>query len=439
MRLRLAALSLAMLLPSLGTSISNVALPTMAKDFAAAPAQVQWVVIAYLLTLTAAIVGAGRIGDLWGRRRVLLLGVALFMAASAVAAFTTGLWALVGLRAVQGLAAAAITALSMGLVADLVPKEATGRAMGLLGTVSAVGTALGPSLGGVLIAGFGWPAVYVALALAGGVTLALGLTVLPADAAPRHVRFDRAGTLVLAGTLAAYAWAMTVNLQAFWLALVGFGTFVWIEGRAKAPLLDLKAMTEPVLARGLLALSLISAVVMATLVVGPFYLSRVLGLSPLGMGLAMSVGPGVAALTGRPAGGLIDRHGAGLVGRIGVIAVILGSAAMAVLPGLFGLPGYLGSLMVITGGYALFQTANTTQVMRTAPPERRGLTSALLGLARNLGLITGASGMAALFNQAPGETGLTMTFALSSLLAASALALVWPIRDAQMLRTRGET
>jgi MFS family permease len=435
MRLRLAALSLAMLLPSLGTSISNVALPTMAKDFAAAPAQVQWVVIAYLLTLTAAIVGAGRIGDLWGRRRVLLLGVALFMAASAVAAFTTGLWALVGLRAVQGLAAAAITALSMGLVADLVPKEATGRAMGLLGTVSAVGTALGPSLGGVLIAGFGWPAVYVALALAGGVTLVLGLVVLPADLAPRKTRFDLAGTLVLAGTLAAYAWAMTISLQALWLVLVGFGSFVWVESRAKASLLDLKALTEPALARGLPALTLISAVVMATLVVGPFYLSRVLGLSPLAMGLALSVGPGVAALTGRPAGGLIDRHGAGLVGRVGLIAVTLGSAAMAVLPGLFGLPGYLGSLTVITGGYALFQTANTTQVMRAAPAERRGVTSALLGLARNLGLITGASGMAVLFNQAPGETGLTVTFALASLLAASALALVWPIRDAQTLRT----
>lgn len=421
--LRLAALSLAVLLPSLGTSIGNVALPAMARGFGVAPVQVQWVVIAYLLSMTATIVGAGRLGDLCGRRRVLILGVGLFAVTAVAGALAQSLWVLVALRALQGLAAAATMALSLALVSDSVPKDRIGRAMGLLGTVSAVGTALGPSLGGALVAAFGWPSVFLALAAVALATLGMVMATLPADPKSRPVAFDLPGTLLLAGTLAAYAWAMTVDGRAAWLALSGLIGFLWREGRAPAPVVDLRLLRNPVLASGLAAIGLISTVVMATLVVGPFYLSQVLGLSPLAMGLAMSVGPGVAALTGRPAGGLIDRHGAARIGRFGLVAVLLGSVAMVIAPRVLGLTGYLGSLIVITAGYALFQGANNTQVMQASPAEERGVTAALLGLARNLGLISGASGMAAVFNQARGETGLSMTFAVAATLAGVALAL----------------
>lgn len=438
--LRLTALSMAILLPSLGTSIANVALPEMATAFGVSPRDVQWVVIAYLLTLTAFIVGAGRLGDLLGRRRVLVAGVALFMAASAAGVVTQSLWVLVALRALQGLAAAAMLSLSMALVGDMVPKERTGRAMGLLGTVSAVGTALGPTLGGALVAGFGWPAVFAALASASLVTLVFSLAVLPAEAAPRKsANFDLAGTAILSLTLAAYALtttlgarpSVTAGLAA--VAIAGLLAFLWVETRAAAPLVDLSLLKTPVLARGLPALLLISTVVMATLVVGPFYLSQVLGLSPMATGLAMSVGPGVAALGGRPAGGLIDRHGAGRIGRVGLVGVLVGSGLMTVLPAILGIAGYLGGLVLITAGYALFQTANNTMVMQAAPAERRGLTSALLGLARNLGLISGASGMAAVFSHASAlsgttndQAGLTATFVVATLLAAVALALLRP-------------
>lgn len=437
---RLAALSLAILLPSLGTSIANVALPEMVTAFGASPPEVQWVVIAYLLTLTAFIVGAGRLGDLLGRRRVLVAGIALFTAASAVAVVTQSLWALVALRGSQGLAAAAMVSLSMALVGDMVPKERTGRAMGLLGTVSAVGTALGPTLGGALVAGFGWPAVFAALAAASLFTLAFCLAVLPAETAARKpVRFDLTGTAALSLTLAAYALTLTLDAPGTITAgltataLAGLLAFLWIEARTTAPLVDLSLLKTAALARGLPALGLISTVVMATLVVGPFYLSQVLGLSPTATGLTMSVGPGIAALCGRPAGVLIDRHGAGRIARLGLVAVLVGSGLMTVLPAGLGLVGYLASLVLITAGYALFQTANNTTVMQAAPAERRGVTSALLGLARNLGLISGASGMAAVFSHsrdlvgaADGQAGLMATFAVATLLAAIALALLRP-------------
>lgn len=133
---QLPALALAMLLPSLGTSIANVALPALQTAFAASFSDVQWVVLAYLLAVTL-IVGAGRLGDLYGRRPLLLLGVALFSLASAGAAVAPNLWVLVAARAVQGLGAATTMALTVALVGDIVPRERIGSAIGLLGIVSA--------------------------------------------------------------------------------------------------------------------------------------------------------------------------------------------------------------------------------------------------------------------------------------------------------------
>ena len=190
-RWALASLSLSMLLSSLGTSIANVALPTLAQAFAASFQEVQWVVLAYLLAITTLIVSVGRLGDIIGRRRLLLAGIALFTAASVLCGAAPTLWLLVAARAAQGLGAAVMMALTMAFVGETVPKERTGSAMGLLGTMSAIGTALGPSLGGVLIAGFGWRAIFLVNLPLGLLTFVLACRYLPADR--RTPKADRAG------------------------------------------------------------------------------------------------------------------------------------------------------------------------------------------------------------------------------------------------------
>jgi MFS family permease len=159
-RWALASLALSVLLSSLGTSIANVALPSLAEAFNASFQAVQWIVIAYLLAITTLIVSAGRLGDIFGRRRLLLIGISLFTLASLLCGMAPTLWLLIAARALQGLGAAIMMALAMAFVGETVPKEKTGSAIGLLGTMSAIGTALGPSLGGVLIAGPGWPAIF---------------------------------------------------------------------------------------------------------------------------------------------------------------------------------------------------------------------------------------------------------------------------------------
>ena len=246
-RWALAGLSLSMLLSSLGTSIANVALPTLAQAFTASFQEVQWIVLAYLLAITTLIVSVGRLGDIIGRRRLLLAGIFLFTAASVLCGVAPTLWLLIAARAAQGLGAAVMMALTMAFVGETVPKAKTGSAMGLLGTMSAIGTALGPSLGGVLIAGLGWRAIFLVNVPLGILTLLLAHRYLPVDQRkPKTDRagFDHVGTLLLALTLAAYALAMTIgrgsfgplNMALLLAAAFGVGLFVRAEARAASPL-----------------------------------------------------------------------------------------------------------------------------------------------------------------------------------------------------------
>ena len=435
-RWALASLSLSMLLSALGTSIANVGLPTLAQVFEASFQQVQWIVLAYLLAITTLIVSVGRLGDLTGRRRLLLGGIGVFTLASALCGLAPTLGLLIGARVLQGLGAAIMMALTMAFVSETVPKERTGSAMGLLGTMSAIGTAMGPSLGGLLIGGFGWRAMFLMMLPLGLVTLLLAYRYLPADQRKADTvgsGFDPLGSLLLGLTLGAYALAMTLgrghfgplNIALLLVTCVGVGLFIRVEARVAAPLIRLGMFRDPQLSASLAMSLLVTTVIMTTLVVGPFYLARALGLDAVGVGLVLSVGPLVAALAGVPAGRMADRFGARRMTLAGLIALGLGCFTLSVLPRTFGIAGYLAPMVIITLGYAVFQTANNTVVMSNVAPDRRGLVSALLNLSRNLGLITGASVLGAVFalasnsidiNAAPPEavaSGMRVTFVVA--------------------------
>lgn len=445
MRWALASLALCVLLSSLGTSIANVALPNLAAAFDASFQAVQWIVLAYLLAITTLIVSAGRLGDIVGRRRLLIAGILLFTTASLLCAIAPTLWLLIAARALQGLGAASMMALTMAFVGDTVAKEKTGSAIGLLGTMSAIGTALGPSLGGILIAGFGWRTIFFINLPLGALTLFLAHRYLPVDqrkARTESAGFDTPGTLLLALTLAAYALAMTsghgrfgpLNMALLLAACFGVGLFVLVEKRSASPLISMAMFRRRELSASLTASALVSTVMMATLVVGPFYLSRTLGLDAARVGLVLSVGPLVAALSAAPAGRLADRLGSQRVTVFGLTGMGAGACTLALLPDSFGIAGYIAPIVLMTASYALFQTANNTAVMSDASPDQRGAVSGMLNLSRNLGLITGASVMGAVFAcgsatsdvatapPAAVATGMRITFAVAASLIVVALA-----------------
>jgi MFS family permease len=433
----LASLCLTMLMPSLDTSIANAGLPVLARALGAGFAHMQWVVLAYLLAITSSIVAAGRLGDLFGHRRVLMSGIALFTAASLACGVAGSLSMLVVARATQGLGAAAMLALAVAVVGDTVPKERTGRAMGLLGTMSAIGTTLGPSLGGVLTTALGWRSIFLVNVPLGLVAFWLAWRRLPAARpapSPARPDVDVAGTGLLALTLAAYALAMTARLpQLLAMAAGGLAIFFAVEARAMSPLVQLATLRQARVGPSLAASALVAAVIMTTLVVGPFYLAHALALPPATVGFVLSVGPLVSALTGAPAGRLVDRLGTTRVVFGGLAAMLLGALGLALVPVAGGVPAYLAALVVMTLGYAMFQPANNTALMAGVAAGRRGVVSGLLNLSRNLGLITGASAMGAVFASAAGDTapagaaaaarGLHAAFGVAAALIGLALAV----------------
>ncbi|MFB9978223.1 MFS transporter [Mesorhizobium kowhaii] len=407
-RWALASLSLATLLSSLGTSIASVGLPSLMQNFGASFQSVQWVVLAYLLAITTLIVSAGRLADMFGRRPLLLGGIALFTLASVLCGLAPTLWLLIAARAVQGLGAALMMALTLAFVAETVSKAKTGSAMGLLGAMSAIGTTLGPSLGGILIAGFGWRAIFLVNAPLGVLTFALAYRALPARSKAAQTaqgKFDAVGTALLALTLAAYALAMTLgrgdfgalNIGLLIAAGIGVALFATVQMKVKNPLIQLASFRDLQLSASLAMSLIVATVMMATLVVAPFYLSRALGLDAAMVGVVLSTGPLVSTLAALLAGRLTDRFGAHRMMVAGLLSLATGTFLLSLAMTKLGIASYVVPITVTCIGYALFQTSNNAAVMTGVGAGERGVVSGLLNLSRNLGLITGASLMGAVF------------------------------------------
>ena len=383
-------LSLSMLLASLGTSIANITLPDLAKAFSAPFAEVQGVVVSYLAALTISVVIAGRLGDLYGLKRMQLAGLILFAMASLLSAAAPDLPLLMAARAVQGIGAAFLMTISMALMRETASEARIGRAMGLLGTVSALGTALGPSLGGALIPLAGWRGIFWVQVPLASLALILAIATLPVDRARGKVR--PAGML---------------------------------------------AVMEKRLLPNLIVNIVVAAVMMTTLVVGPFYLGLALGLTPAVVGLVMSVGPVISIVSGVPSGRLVDAWGARAVLSIGLALLAAGAFLLAILPQILDVAGYIAAIIVLTPGYQLFQAANNTAALADVPKERRGTASGLLGLSRNIGLMSGASLMGAVFAYGAGtedfihaapeaiSAGMRLTFLLAGGLMLSAMAVIF--------------
>lgn len=394
-----AALYLALLgsalLASLSTSIANIALPTLAEAFFAPFAHVQAVVVAYLVTMTLAVVVAGRLGDRFGLRLMLIAGLLIFAVASTLSAVAGSLGVLIGARALQGIGGALMMTTAMALMRQAAADQQVGRAMGLLGTVSAIGTALGPSLGGFLIASFGWQSIFWVQALLAGVTLVLAC-LATAESGPPEVGAERP-----------------------WFAL----------DRRLAPHLVING--------------LVSAVMMTTLVVGPFYLSLGLGLNAPQVGLVMAAGPLIAIASGVPSGRLVDAwgHRRMVLGGLGLMFV--GVILLAFLPHLAGVIGFVAAILALTPGYQLFQAANNTAALLGTTRQRRGSVAGWLGFSRNIGLIAGAWLMGAVFawvvgttelsnaNAASIDAGMRLTFVAAACLIGLALGIALRSRQSK--------
>jgi EmrB/QacA subfamily drug resistance transporter len=395
----LAAVMLGTILGPIDASIVNIVLPTIARSFSASLAAAQWVPMIYLVTAGSLILFFGRLGDIWGYRRVFLSGLVGFVAASVLCAAAPTLHALVGFRALQGLAAGMMTSVPLAILTGTFPAADRGRVIGLFAGSISVGLAVGPSLGGFLAAAFGWRAAFLVNLPVGLAAFAFARRVLP-EFRGEPGRVDAPGALAVLGTLSTFLLSVNRIQQdgvdavaaALLLAAVLLGAaFVAIERRAPQPLLDLRLFRSAALGLGCLAAVLNFMAQYVVVFVTPFFLSRVLHEEPARVGLVLTVFPLTVLSVAPLAGALSD--------RIGTVALAVGGSSVCALACLLFVarPEGGGNLPVILGlvvfglGTGTFQSPNNSAVMGAAPREHLGVVSSLLGTSRSVGMVLGVA------------------------------------------------
>jgi EmrB/QacA subfamily drug resistance transporter len=385
-------------------SVVNVGLPAIGRSLGAGAADLQWVVNAYLLPLSALLLLGGGLGDRFGRRGMLIAGVAIFGAGSALCAVAPNVAALLAARALQGLGAALLLPNSLAILGGAFSGEARGRAVGTWSAASAAAAAIGPVLGGWMIDTIGWRAIFlINLPLAAAAILMAVLFVR----APRRMGdpapLDVAGALLASVSLAALTWGLTVGAgRAGWtlsaMAAVAAGAallagFLWVEkaagDQAMMPL-ALFASSEFV---GLSILTtLLYGALGALLVLVPYLLIQAMGFSGTAAGAALLPFPIVLALSSRAMGGIAGRVGSRLPLTIGPAIVAAGFfLLLRVQPGADYWTGLLPAMLVISLGMAGAVAPLTTAVLTAVDAPHMGSASGLnSAVARTGGLIATA-------------------------------------------------
>jgi EmrB/QacA subfamily drug resistance transporter len=385
-----------------------VALPTLARYFDASLATVQWIPLAYLLVITTLVLGAARVGDLYGRKRVYLAGLGLFTAASLLCGLAPGVGWLVGFRALQGLGAVFVSALGAAIIAQTFPANERGRALGVISSCVTLGIALGPSVGGVIIDLASWRWMFLVNIPVGLAAMTIVGKVIPhLPGAPARVRFDWVGTLLFAAALSSFSFGLTFGQrQGFGtmlpLALLGLSgalllAFLLIETQVDGPILDLKLFVNRPFSAGL-AMGCLAFVVMgSSSFMMPFLLETVLRLPIVEVGLLMAISPITGALTAPVSGALADRFGPRWVSLAGLLLMACACSLLASLDDQASIGRFALSVVPLGMGMGLFSAANNSGVMNSVARERLSIASALLSLARTLGQSTGVPLAASLF------------------------------------------
>ncbi len=415
-------LALGITLAVLDSAVANVALPAIARQFHESAAQSIWVISSYQLVIAVLLLPFASLGDLIGYRRIYLFGLTVFTASSLACAMSDNLIELTMARVAQGLGAAALMSVNIALVRLIFPRSMLGRGVSLNATVVAVGSALGPTIASAVLAVASWRWLFAINVPLGIVAVTLGFRYLPAS--PRRSgNFDFKSALLNIVTFGAlllglnsYAHAVAGGLTAVELliaVLVG-AVFVKRELRQPRPLLPLDLLARPLFALSIATSFFSFTAQMLAFVCLPFYLQQVLGKSQVETGLLMTPWPAVIILVAPLSGVLSDHYPPGLLGAVGLILMGIGLAALAMLspnPQTWSILWRTGLCGV---GFGLFQSPNNKTILASAPPERSGGASGMLGTARLFGQTVGAALVALLFNLF-GQHGTVVALAAASL------------------------
>ncbi|GAB2857666.1 MFS transporter [Pseudoduganella ginsengisoli] len=399
------AVAIAVTMAVLDTAIVNVALPSMSRDLGSTPAQAVWIVNAYQLAITIALLPLASVGDSLGYKKVYWCGLALFSTASCACAYAPTLPVLACARAVQGLGAAGIMSVNIALVRYIFPKAQLGVGMGYSSLVVAVSSAAGPSVAAAILSLANWQWLFLVNVPLGALALVVAARALPKTPASRHP-FDVAGAALNALTFGLLIGGLNTLSEVqggrqaaamLVLALLFGVVFVRRELRRPVPMLPVDLLRMPVFALSLVtSIGSFAAQTMAGIAL-PFYFEHTLGQTAVATGLLMTPWPVMTALVAPMAGRLSDRFPPARLACVGLLVMALGLAS---LPMLGAAPSYvdLGWRLGLCGvGFGLFQSPNNRVIVGSAPRSRSGGASGLQSMGRLLGQSLGAVAVAVIF------------------------------------------
>ncbi len=421
------AASLALVMSVLDANIVNVVLPTLSKEFGTSPSLTIWVMNAYQLAITISLLSFSSLGDIFGYRKVFLSGITLFCITSLICALSTSFWMLTIARVLQGFGASAITSVNTAQLRTIYPRQYLGRGMGINAMVVAVSAVAGPSVASAILSLGSWHWLFAINIPLGLLALGMGIKFLPKGEKRQNRKFDKISAVANALTFGLLIYSMEgfahhENMNLLWiqLALLAFvGTYyVRRQLRREAPLLPVDLLKIPIFSLSVLTSICSFTAQMLALVSLPFYLQNVLGRTDIATGLLLTPWPVATLFTAPLAGYLVEKIHAGLLGCVGMLIFGTGLYLLATLSS--PTDGAIIWRMAVCGaGFGLFQTPNNSTIMSSAPTNRSGGASGMIGTARLLGQTLGATLVALLFSLAPQGKSNT-----SSLLVGAAFAVV---------------
>jgi len=432
----IAACAISMLIVQMDWFALNLALPAIARDFDVPTTNLQWVISGYMLAIGALMVASGRLADMFGRRRMIVIGLTVFLVLSAICGAAQSEDWLIVARVVQGVGAALIFPISIAVVSSAFTDERQGRAIGVVLAFSAVGTALGPFVGGFFAEHVSWRGVFfvnIPFCLAAIFLMLRYVKETRDEHAERGV--DVPGMLCVTGGLVAisyavdkgqdWGWTSAATLGTIAVGIILLGLFVVVESRVRAPLVDLALFRNRPFVVVTLAGSLSNVVYCFVAVFSALYLQQARGLSPLESGvvfLALSAGAGGASYY---AGRLSERFPAD---RLMAVGMLVSAVGIVVLTSVSSLWIYTPVFFVCGIGVGLGWALTNVATQAVVPPEASGAAS---GVALTSLVMLGAVGVAI------GATALELISGSATTASSDTDAIDWVLRAGAVLALIG--
>jgi EmrB/QacA subfamily drug resistance transporter len=412
-RWALVAVALATFMTYLDNNIVNVAIPDIQRELGLSTAGIEWVVSGYILTFAGLLLAGGRLADAFGRRRLFLIGLAVFTASSLLAGFAEGATTLIAARALQGIGAAAVTPTTLAIIsATFTDPRARNAAVGIWGGVGALALAVGPVLGGLLTQHVAWEWIFWINVPVGVATMALGVWAITESREEEARRLDLSGLGLSTLTLFALTWALieghgrgwtsTGILAAFGVAAASALAFVVIEGRVQQPMVDVGLFRQREFTGGIVALMLWAFGLFGIYFFTSLYLQGVLGFSPTKAGAAFVPMAVLMAVSAVVSDRVAARFGAYRSSGFGMLAMGLAIGSVSLLGQDASFLSLMPSFAVIglAGGLTIPLTATVLGVM---PTSQAGVASAVFNASREVAGLLGITVIGAVLTSRQGD------------------------------------